>query len=198
MYNWPCTLTFRIIFLFHDFAYFITYALISGFSADEEYFESQCHGTSCTHEVSCFFFLSTFAIGIGILVTYSKFPKYGCSCYEPSVIMINDQMVQMQTVTTQGQNQHFYVVQNPNQVNSQTHSTFVLTQPTQVVNQPVVVQQTAPPVTVPVTRPAWWLPPPYKKMFPTFSGIISITHVKCHILFHTYIFLYISYYYISL
>ena len=30
-YNWPCTLTFRIILLLHDFAYFITYALFAAF-----------------------------------------------------------------------------------------------------------------------------------------------------------------------
>merc|ERR1712150_16198 len=30
-YNWPCTLTFRIVFAIHDFAYFITYAV---FAAD--------------------------------------------------------------------------------------------------------------------------------------------------------------------
>ena len=129
MYNWPCTLTFRIIFLCHDFAYFITYALVSGFTADEEYFESQCHDTSCTLEVSCFFFLSTFAVGIGILVTYSKFPKYGCSCFvEPPVTMISGQMIQMQTATTQGSNQPFYVVQNAHQVNGQTNPSLLLTQ----------------------------------------------------------------------
>ena len=83
-------------------------------------------------------------------------------------MMTNDQMVPMQTVTTPGQNQHIYVVQNPNQVNSQTHPTFVLTQPMQVASQPVSV-------TVPQSRPAWWLPPPYKKMFPTFSGTKSVT-----------------------
>ena len=134
MYNWPCTLIFRIVFALHDFAY-LTVAYDGRF-------------------------LITLTIGLLILVTYSNFPS---SCYEPSVMMINDQMVPMQTVTTQGQNQHFYVVQNPNQVNSQT-----LTQPTQVASQPVSV-------TVPQSRPAWWLPPPHKKMFPTFSGAISVT-----------------------
>merc|ERR1712131_113406 len=28
-YNWPCTLTFRIIWLLHDFAYFITFAIFA-------------------------------------------------------------------------------------------------------------------------------------------------------------------------
>merc|ERR1712131_306195 len=28
-YNWPCTLTFRIIWLLHDFAYFLTFAVFA-------------------------------------------------------------------------------------------------------------------------------------------------------------------------
>jgi hypothetical protein len=103
---------------------------------------------------SCVFFLFTFSIGIGILVTYSKFPKYGCSCCETPVVMINGQMVQMQTVATQGSTQH------PNQLNGQPNPSFVLTQQPPVSNQPAVVQQTATPVTVAPSSDAG--PPPYE------------------------------------
>merc|ERR1712106_840616 len=69
-YNWTTTLIFRIIFLLHDLAYFITYCV-----------KAMCYG-NCDL-ASCVFFFFTIAIGIAILVVYSQFPKYGC-CYSQS------------------------------------------------------------------------------------------------------------------
>jgi hypothetical protein len=169
MYNWPFTLIFRIIFVLHDFAYFIAYVLIGG--QNGEYYGSQCKSFSqkCTDPdllsdllsdqfdcglkehycemaasgyysiASCVFFFFTFAIGIGILITYSKFPKYGGSCCPPPpVMMINGQMVQMRTVTTQR--------------DGQTYSSLVLTQQPNVANQPMLVQPTTLPVTVAISN----------------------------------------------
>ena len=67
-YNWPCTLTFRIIWLLHDFAYFVTFAFEAG------YMDIFCVALTL-------FFLYAFGLGIGIIVAFSKFPRLGC-CHQ--------------------------------------------------------------------------------------------------------------------
>merc|ERR1712106_1045425 len=130
-YNWTMTLIFRIIFLLHDLAYFITYAVM----ADRD------DAGPCDF-ASCVFFFFTTAIGIAILVVYSQFPKYGC-CHseplpQPQVIMMNGQ-----TVT--GTNQQFYVVQNPHHIPGQTNPSFVPQMQMQpAVTQSAVMQSTQP------------------------------------------------------
>ena len=63
-------------------------------------------------------------------------------------MIISGEMTQMQTATTQGSNQQFYVVQNAHQVNGQTNPSLLLTQQPQTSNQSLAVLSTAPPVTV--------------------------------------------------
>merc|ERR1711935_109152 len=130
-YNWTMTLIFRIIFLLHDLAYFITYAVM----ADRD------DAGPCDF-ASCVFFFFTIAIGFAILVVYSQFPKYGC-CHseplpQPQVIMMNGQ-------TVAGTNQQFYVVQNPHHIPGQTNPSFVPQMQMQpAVMQPAVTQSTQP------------------------------------------------------
>ena len=63
-------------------------------------------------------------------------------------MIINGQMIQMQTATAQGSNQQFYVVQNAQQVNGQTNPSLLLTQQPQTSSQPLAVLSTAPSVNV--------------------------------------------------
>ena len=127
-YNWPCMLTFRIILVLHDFAYFIAYAYVSAWYKGkylnydkpiedweeyckdynhypcssyenlEEFCNNDPNDWRCTHQcdgkpsynfcynyfafdVACtFFFLLAFGLEIGIIVAFSKFPRFGCCC----------------------------------------------------------------------------------------------------------------------
>ena len=126
-YNWPCTLTFRILWVLHDFSYFITYgASIAYFYLNWEPDVYYCDFTSCIdHPYVCedskylckearsfpfavsssFFFLVTFSLGIAILVVFSRFPKYGCCGpspqVQPAVVNVNGQTYQMQITPNQ-------------------------------------------------------------------------------------------------
>ena len=159
-YNWPCTATFRIIFVIHDFGYFLTYAAVAGTSYYKRY-KKDCDYCKANYDcdpddyyyctrvkeyqmdiASCVCFLITFAIGITILVIYAQFSKSGCSCCcccqpEPEIILANGQMIQMQTVgqTVPVVNQQLYFPQN--QINP------ALVQQPQLVQQ-VVMQPTQP------------------------------------------------------
>ena len=103
VYNWPCTLVFRIMWVIHDFAYFVTFAVGAswykdGFYNEEDYEdcwknETDYYETSwCKHVrshpfvvVSYLIFFVTICLGIAIMVTYSKFSKYGCeNCCVPT------------------------------------------------------------------------------------------------------------------
>ena len=107
-YNWPCTLTFRIIFVIHDFAWFIRYAINVYYTFD----------IAC-----CVLFFVTTSIGIAILVLYSRFPKYGtcCPCCcpplpQPQLMMMNGQVVQVATIAmeaTPGPNQQHQAMMQP-------------------------------------------------------------------------------------
>ena len=197
-YNWPCTFIFRIIWILHDFAYFITFALFAAIDTDtykvldhekpwDEYCKyildkdvnSQCSDYGSPEEYckvyqwdkwcldycieqpsdhACytfafnvaltFFFLLSFGLEIGIIVTFSKFPHLGC-CHQTIVqnFVVSGQTYPMQ-LTQQMPNGQLVVVQNPNseiynpvaaqtvQNTTQTQSTIVQ----QVANQPAVVQ----------------------------------------------------------
>ena len=68
VYNWPCTVTFRIIWALHDFCYFITYAVKT--SESSEYHNETYYAFTLACSI---FFLFTLGIGIGIIFAYSKF-----------------------------------------------------------------------------------------------------------------------------
>ena len=107
-YNWPLTLFFRIVFLLHDIGYLIFYATVTPLDARYSYYGFDV--------ASCVFFAITFAIGIAILVVYSKFPKYGCgACCLPKVIMVQMPTdVATMATATGAEKQQAYVIQNPN------------------------------------------------------------------------------------
>ena len=103
VFNWQCTLICRIMWIIHNFAYFVTFAVGAswykdGFYNDENYEECWDMRNSSYDEdswckdvrshpfvvVSFLIFFVTFCIEISILVTYSKFPKNHCQqncCY---------------------------------------------------------------------------------------------------------------------
>ena len=105
---------------------------------------------------STVFFLISFGVGIAILVTYSKFPKYGGLCCQPRqpkvmMMMTNGQVVPMEAFAlspSADMNQQLHVVQNMNEVNGPISPTSQ--QPSQTVIQPAAVQPT---VTLPVEIP---------------------------------------------
>ena len=144
-YNWPCTLTFRVIWVLHDLAYYITFALSAAFDVMDGYTDIFYVRISLALAL---FFLFTFGLGIGIIVAFSKFPRLGC-CHQTIVqnFVVSGQTYPMQ-LTQQMPNGQLVVVQNPNseiynpvaaqtvQNTTQTQSTIVQ----QVANQPAVVQ----------------------------------------------------------
>merc|ERR1711935_621538 len=138
-YNWTTTLIFRIIFLLHDLAYFITYCTKAAFYGNCDL-------------ASCIFFYFTIAIGIAILVVYSQFPKYGCCHSEP---LPQPQVILMNGQTVAGTNQQFYVVQNPHHIHGQVNPSFVpQIQMQPAVMQPAVTQSTQPAtISVPSDQP---------------------------------------------
>ena len=96
-YNWPCTLTFRIIWILHDFAYFITFAVYASYTDGGQRFPFL---VSC-----CIFFFVTFGINIATLVLFSKLPRSLCCGQlqvQPIIINLNGQNYDMQNVQNQG------------------------------------------------------------------------------------------------
>ena len=102
-YNWPTTLTFRIIWLVHDLAYFIIYSL---------------NGYWTRFDIVCTaLFLIALGIGIGIIVAFSKFPKKCCcssnETFQTQALAVGGQPQPIQVVQ-QLPNGQLVVVQNPN------------------------------------------------------------------------------------
>ena len=160
-YNWLITLTFRTIWLLHDFAYFVVYAIYASNSKDQMNFwcddfcdNFYCH-TYCLeytqHYIfglaSSLVFLITFGIGIGIIVAFSKFPK--------TTGFVSNETYQTQTVSGQGQpmqtvqqmpNGQLVVIPNSNL--GVSNSNFGIAQQPQavqssvpIVQEPAVIQQ---------------------------------------------------------
>ena len=93
-YNWPCTLTFCIILLLHDFAYLITFAVYAAFYDQE---------TFALKVLCCFFFVVTFGINVATIVIYSKLPKSLCcgqmnSPSQPIFVNIDGQTNQLKNL----------------------------------------------------------------------------------------------------
>ena len=61
-YNWPLTLTFRILFVLHDLAYFITYALLAVLNYDESKYDCDWITEDCAE------YPNDYAVGCNILV----------------------------------------------------------------------------------------------------------------------------------
>ena len=135
-YNWPCTLTFRIIWILHDLAYFITFAVYASIysswdtarykycieTCNNDYYYDNCR--DCNYYrmfpflVSCcIFFLITFGINIATIVLFSKLPKTVCcgqmnSQVQPIIINLDGQTYRMQNLHNQGHTaQGSYVMQ---------------------------------------------------------------------------------------
>ena len=133
-YNWPCTLTFRIIWALHDFSYFITYAVNAAYYGyyKDNYYHNIYYQYFVYDVCCCVFFFATFGIGIAIMCTFSVFPN-PCNTVTPGQIVVPVQQVQSQPVV---------FVQNPNPLYGYNH------QPVQYVTrtpvQPIVFQNQQP------------------------------------------------------
>merc|ERR1712242_88760 len=101
-YNWSCTLTFRMIWVLHDFAYFITFAVflsvldihsrwdpeeyercIVEHCNNDYYNEFYCQECNSHREFPfvvscCILFFVTFGINIATVVMFSKLPQRVC------------------------------------------------------------------------------------------------------------------------
>ena len=107
-----------------------------------------------------------FGLGIGIIVTFSKFPHLGCCNQNTPVqqVIVNGQTYQMQTVQRLPNGQ-LVIVQNPNAGISNPN--FVLTPQTvqyttetttvqQMVHQPAVVQPVQQQIDLPPSYDKVW------------------------------------------
>ena len=132
-YNWPCTLTFRIIWVLHDLAYLLTFAVDSDYyyaDFNDEDYQVFCDKDSYYYDsslckvvrsfifavTSCVIYFVTICLGVAIMVTYSKFPKYGCEgcCVsqahtKPIVVSVDGNMYQIQS---NGNSYEAHVIQN--------------------------------------------------------------------------------------
>ena len=118
-YNWPLTLTFRIVWILHDFAYFITFAVFApnyhSYSNSKYCIENdndkRCKKALFPIAISCcILFLVTFGIGVATLIRFSKLPWIGCNCptrsqVQPIIINLDGKtwtvQVPVHAVTTQ-------------------------------------------------------------------------------------------------
>ena len=140
-FNWPTSLTFRIILLLNDFAFFVIYALKAleaSYDKDSWYFSYSLAST--------ILFLAAFGIGIGMIVAFSKFPKNGCCCDNATqTVIVGGQVQPMQTVQQMPNGQVIMMqnpsvgIQNPNYVIAQQPQSIQT--PVQMVQQPAVIQQ---------------------------------------------------------
>ena len=144
LYSWAATCTFRIFWILHDFAYFVTYAVIAASYSSRYYEKSYLIAT-------CVFFWLVFCIEIAILCVFSKLPGNYC-CYSP---VYPQQIVVQPPVMVQQQPR---VVQVINPAPSYGHAVQV--QPNYVVQQqlPMTVSQPA----YVVQNRAMVVPPPYQ------------------------------------
>ena len=143
-YNWPTTLTFRIILLLADFSYFVMNAIQAGYSCDRSY------RYYCGFDVTCtLLFMSAFGIGIVMIIAFSKFPKDGCcdynNTYPTQTVVVGGQAQPMQTVQRMPNGQLMVIqnpsvgINNPNYVIAQQPQ--MIQAPAQIIQQPAVVQQ---------------------------------------------------------
>ena len=129
-YNWPTTLTFRIIWLLGDVSYFSMNAVQANYSKYNK--DRYCPGSGsywdeyyCDKytryfgfDITCtLLFLAASGIGIGMIVAFSKFPK-NCCCgynntYPTQTVVVGGQPQPMQTVQRMPNGQ-LMVIQNPN------------------------------------------------------------------------------------
>ena len=133
-YNWPCTLTFRIILHLHDFAYVITFAIYAAFN-DQEIFPLK---VSC-----CFFFLVTFGFNVATIFMYSKLPRSLCcgqmnSQSKPIFINMDGQTYQLKNLQNQAHTAQSSYVMQP--VSAQAPMATIETDMSVATGQPPVVQ----------------------------------------------------------
>ena len=172
-YSWAASVTFRILFLIHDFSYFVTYAVLGAKTGnyknpgvwhwdcnepgykdeyDDDYcwwYPWYCHCYNKSYLIaSCVFFFFVLAIGIVIICVLAKFPQDCCGSSQQPVIMQAVHPVHMvngQPVQVQPN----YVVQQTVPMNT------IVPQPT------YTIPQTAQVVTVPQNQMTMQ-PPPYQ------------------------------------
>ena len=154
-FNWPTSLTFRIILLLNDFAFFVIYAIKAG--NDKKLKDRYCGGSRGYYDcawyteyfsysmASTMLFLAAFGIDIAIIVAFSKFPKNGCCCDNaPQTVIVGGQVQPMQTVQRMPNGQVMMMqnpnvgIQNPNYVIAQQPQSIQV--PVQVVQQPQSIQ----------------------------------------------------------
>ena len=102
--NWPRTLTFRVICvvkLFHNFAYFFTYAVEAADSKGTYYYS---FNLACT-----VFFLLAFGLEAGIIVTFSKL--FNLRYCEETIPTQNGQLEMVRNPNVEGHDANFGVTQ---------------------------------------------------------------------------------------
>ena len=173
-YSWAASLTFRILFLLHDFSYFVTYAVMSSKTGDQNYpsydwywecnlpeFSDQYDDDYCRRNpqssryclcyskpyliASCVFFFFVLAIGIVIICVLAKFPQDCCGpSPQPAVMMQPVRPVHIVNGQPLQVQPNYVVQQTVPMTTVVAQPAYITPQTTQVVQQNQVAVMPAP------------------------------------------------------